>query len=100
MAILIFRFPIVAQLAYALDDVELACSLAEENAGGLPGLGEDVGRSNLELDVQDVLFGKVDAFGDTHVAVVRHADRLADRERGLRQDVDGVDDKRVALPTA
>ena len=50
--------------------------------------------------MQDILFGKVDAFGDAHVAVVRHADGLADRERRLRQDVDSVDDKGVALPMA
>src|SRR5262249_36425073 len=74
MAVLILRFPVVAHLAYALDDVELARALAEEDAGGLPGLGKDVRRGNLELHVQDVLLGKVDAFGDVHVAVVRHAD--------------------------
>src|SRR5262249_37614204 len=39
MAVLILRFPVVAHLAYALDDVELARALAEEDARGLPGLG-------------------------------------------------------------
>src|SRR5260370_35828400 len=40
----------------------------------------------------------MDAFEDVHVSVIRHADRLADRERRLRQDMDGIDDERVALP--
>src|SRR5216684_7140065 len=40
----------------------------------------------------------MDAFEDVHVSVIRHADRLADRERRLRQDMDGIDDERVAFP--
>ncbi len=100
VTILILCFPVVALLTYTLDDIELARALAEEDACGVPGLGEDLGRGNLELHVQDILVGQIDAFKDVHVSVIRHADRLADRERRLRQDVDGVDDKRVALPMA
>ena len=96
----IHRFLVVARLADALDDVELARALAEEDARGLPRRGEDLGRGNLEVDVQNVLVREVDAFDDVHIAIVRHADGLADRERRLRQNIDGIDDKRVTLPMA
>src|SRR5262245_9554509 len=98
VAVLVFCFPIVALLTYALDDIELTRALTEEDPRGPPGLGEDLRRSNIEIDVEDVLVGEIDAFNDVHIAIVRHADRLADRKRRLRQDVDRIDDKRVAFP--
>ena len=64
------------------------------------GLVKNLRRENLEIDVQDVLVGEMDALDHPHVAIVRHAGGLADGERRLRQDVHRVDDQRVALPMA
>ncbi len=41
----------------------------------------------------------MDPFDDVHVAVVRHAHRLVDREICLRQQRNGVDDERPAFPS-
>src|SRR5207253_748990 len=66
--------------ADALDEVELARALPEINARRLPGLGQDLGRSDLQVHVQDVFPREVDALLDVHVAVVRHAGGFADRD--------------------
>src|SRR5207302_2698666 len=80
----------VAFEADAFDYVELPRPLPEIDSCRLPGLGEDLGRGDLELDMQDVLGGEIDALRDAHVAVVRHTRRLADRDIGLRHHADGV----------
>ena len=46
---------VVAQNANAFDDVEFARPLPEGDARGLPRLGQNLRREDLEMDKQDVL---------------------------------------------
>src|SRR5215467_3628205 len=86
--------------AYALDDVEFPRPLAEKDPRRLPWLGEHMRRDDLEIIVQDVRRGQMNALDDVHVAVIGNAHRLAHGNIGLRPDADGVDNQCVALPMA
>src|SRR5258708_1542222 len=100
VAVLVGAFLEIALEADAFDDVELARALPEIDARRLPRRGQDLGRGDLEVDVQDVLGREVDALLDAHVAVVRHARGLADRDIRLRHHAHRVDDEGFCLPMA
>src|SRR5580704_14128676 len=88
----------VALHADALDDIELAGTLPEEDSRGLPGCGQNLRREDLKIHMHDVLLGEMDALDHPHVAIVRQAGRLAHGERHLRKNVHGVDREGLALP--
>src|SRR5262245_65487441 len=57
VAVLVFCFPIVALLTYALDFIELTPALTEADPRGLPGLGEALRAINIDIATAHVLVG-------------------------------------------
>jgi hypothetical protein len=53
-------------------DVVFAGALTEEYPCDLPRLSEDLWRKYFEIDMQNVLVGKVDALDHMHITIVRH----------------------------
>src|SRR3981081_1888032 len=100
VALLVGAFLEIALEADAFDDVELARALPEINARRLPRRGKNLGRGDLEVDVQQVLGREVEALLDAHVAVVRNAGGFADRDIGLRHHAYRVDDEGFSFPVA
>ena len=64
------------------------------------GFVKNLRRENLQIDLQDILVGKVDALDHSHVAIVGYTGGFADGERCLRKNVHGVDHKGVAFPVS
>src|SRR5262249_47596566 len=84
--------------ADALRDVRLGPARTVKFPGRPPRMCEHMRRSDLEIVGQHVRAREVNALDDVEIAVVGYADGFADGAEGLRQDADGVDDKRVAVP--
>src|SRR3984893_1944998 len=85
-------------LAFPFGDLIMTRGIAAENSRRLPGCVETLRRRYFKIVVENVALRQMDPFDDMHVAVIRDADRLADRDIGLRDDRDGVDDQRFAVP--
>src|SRR3979490_808341 len=100
VALLVDTLGKVALYAHALSDIELPGALTEKDSRRLPRLGENLRREYLELVVQDVFVGKIDALDHPHVAIIGHTGSLADGKGHLRKNVNGVDDEGVAFPMA
>src|SRR5262249_6806339 len=67
VAVLVGLLRIVSERAYPFDDVELARALAEEDARRLPRPGQDLRCEDLQVVVQDIGLGQMNALDHPHV---------------------------------
>src|SRR5450631_1419617 len=84
--------------AFTFGNLIMTLGIATEDSRRFPACVQDLRRGYFEVVVKNVRLRQMQPFEDVHVAIVGYADRLADRNIGLRRDRDGVDHQRVAVP--
>src|ERR1700722_5888719 len=80
VAVRVLRIDEFALLTHALDDLVLLRPLAVKLTRRVPGLGQDLGGADIQIVGEGIRVQEVQMLDDMHVAVVRDADRLVDRE--------------------